>query len=171
MVTLRNKWNLSALNKENCEEHARSNLEQNSKAPRRQEDYITQISEEIEGRIRNILCQEFIRTESCILGALSRLGDFLLNPLTQGQSRTSSETSRNACGTNQWTNEDDSQSDPHHEAIISQSQTTQNSVPEDVHDTECCNSCVSLLVWMLESNFEGFGHFFCFWQVWFRKKC
>ena len=42
---------LAALKKENCEEHTRSNLAQNSNVPRSQEDYITQVSEEIEGRI------------------------------------------------------------------------------------------------------------------------
>ena len=47
MATLSNKQNFVALNKENCEEHPRSNLAQNSKVPRSQEDYITQVSEEI----------------------------------------------------------------------------------------------------------------------------
>ena len=51
METLRNKRKLAALNKENCEEHPRSNLPQNSNVPRSQEDYITQVSEEIEGRV------------------------------------------------------------------------------------------------------------------------
>ena len=47
MATLRNKKKLAALNKENCEEHPRSNLAQNWNVPRSQEDYITQVSEEI----------------------------------------------------------------------------------------------------------------------------
>ena len=50
-----NKRKLAALNKENCEEHPRSNVTENSNVPRSQEDYITQVSEEIEGRV----------TESC----------------------------------------------------------------------------------------------------------
>ena len=50
-MTTRNKRKLSALNQEKCEERPRSNLAQNSNAPRSQEDYITQVSEEIEGRI------------------------------------------------------------------------------------------------------------------------
>ena len=50
-MTTRNKRKLAALNKENCEEHPRSNLAQNSNVPRSQEDYITQVSEEIEGRV------------------------------------------------------------------------------------------------------------------------
>ena len=50
-MATRNKRKLAALNKENCEEHPRSNLAQNSNVPRSQEDYITQVSEEIEGRV------------------------------------------------------------------------------------------------------------------------
>ena len=50
-MTTRNKRKLAALNKENCEEHPRSNLTQNSSAPRLQEDYITQVPEEIEGGV------------------------------------------------------------------------------------------------------------------------
>ena len=68
-----------------------------------------------------------------IFGALSRFEDFLMNPLLQSHSGTASEQSRNAYGTNQGTNDDDSQSDPHSEASISQSQT--NSGPEDGHDS------------------------------------
>ena len=48
MVTLRNEGKLATLNKENSEEHPRSNLARNSNVPRSQEDYITQVSEEIE---------------------------------------------------------------------------------------------------------------------------
>ena len=47
--------------------------------------------------------------ETAILGALSRLDDFLMNPLVQGHSGIVPETSWNQKGTNQVTNEDDSQ--------------------------------------------------------------
>ena len=107
---------MAALNKENCEEHPRSNLASNSNVPRSQEDYITQVSEEIEGKVTKKLSQEFSRTENRILGALARLDDFLMNPLLQDHSGTTPETSRNMCSINQWTSEDDSQSNPHPEA-------------------------------------------------------
>ena len=81
MATLRNKKKLAALNKENCEEHPRSNLEQNSNIPRSQEDYITPVSEKIERRVTKKLSQEFSRTENHILGALSGLDNFLTNSL------------------------------------------------------------------------------------------
>ena len=114
----RNKRKLAALNKENCEEHPRSNMTQNSNVPRSQEDYITQVSEEIEGRVTKKLSQEFSRTQHRILGALARLDDFLMNPLLQGHSGTTPETSRNVFSINQGANEDDSQGDSYPEAGI-----------------------------------------------------
>ena len=131
-MALRNKWKLAALNKENCEEHARSNLAQNSNAPRSQENYITQVSEEIDERVTEKVSQEFSRMENCILGALARLDDFLMNPLIQGHSGTAPETSRNVFSINQGKNEDDSQGNPNPEAF--NNEMTQNSGPEDGHD-------------------------------------
>ena len=81
MATLRNEKKLAALNKENCEEHPGSNLAQSSNAPRSQEEYITQVFEEIERRVTKKLSQEFSRPYNRILGALSGLDDFLLNPI------------------------------------------------------------------------------------------
>ena len=121
MAALRNMRKLAALNQENCEEYSRNNLAQNLNVPGSQEDYITQASEDIECRVAKKLSQKFSRTKNRILGALSRLDNFLMNPLIQGHSGTAPETSRNAYGTNQGTNEDDFQSDPHPKASISQS--------------------------------------------------
>ena len=81
MAILRNKKKLAALNKYNCEEHPRNNLAQNSKVPRSQEDYITQVSEEIEERVTKKLSEEISGTENRILGALARLDGFFMNPL------------------------------------------------------------------------------------------
>ena len=133
-MTTRNKRKLAALNKEICEEHPRSNLAQNSSALRSQEDYITQVSEEIEGRVTKRLSKEFSRTENRILGALARLDDFPMNPLLPGHSGTTPEPTRNALYNNQGTNEDDSQNDPHPEAGLFHGQTTRNAGPEDGHD-------------------------------------
>ena len=132
-MTTRNKKKLAALNKENCEDHPRSNLAQNLSAPRSQEDYITQVSEEIEERVTKRLSKEFSRTENRILGALARLDDFLMNPLLPGGSGTTPEPSRNALYNSQGTNEDDSQNDPHPEAGLFFGQTARNAGPEDGH--------------------------------------
>ena len=108
MATLRKKRKLAALKKGSCEERPWRNLAQNSNVSRSKEDYITQVSEEIEGRVRKTLSQVFSRTENRILGALARLDDILMNTLIQGYSVTAPETSRNAFSVNQGTNEDDS---------------------------------------------------------------
>ena len=134
MAILRNKRILAALNKENCEEHPRNNMAQNSNVPRSQEDYVTQVSEKIEGRVTKKLSQEFSRTKDCKLGALVRLDDLLRNLLLQGHSGTAPETSGNALSTTQGTNEDNSQSDPHPEASIFRNQRTPNSDSEEGHD-------------------------------------
>ena len=126
---------MAALNKENCEEHPRSNLAQNSSAPRSQEDNITQVFEEIEGRVTKRLSKEFSRTENRILGALARLDDFLMNPILPGRSGTTPEPSRNALNTSQGTNEDDSQNNHRPEAGLFYGQVTQKTGPEDGHDT------------------------------------
>ena len=126
----RRKWK----SMEKCEELATRNSAQTSNVPRSREDYITQVSEEIEGRVTKKLSQEFSRTETRILGALVRLDDFLMNPVIQGHSGTAPDTSWIAFGTSQGTKEDDSQSDPHPEAGIFCSQTTQNSGPEVGHN-------------------------------------
>ena len=133
-MATRNKKKLAALNKENCEEHPRSNLAQNSNVPKSPEDYKTQVSEKIEGRVTKKLSQGFSKTENRILGALARLDDFLMNPLIQGHSGTAPETSRNVFSINQGTNEDDSQSDPASQAGVFNNQMTQNSGPEDGRD-------------------------------------
>ena len=79
MATPRINKKLAALNKEICEEHSWSNLAQKSKAPRSQEDYITQVFEEIQGRVTRQLCRRFNRTENRILCLQSHLDDFLPN--------------------------------------------------------------------------------------------
>ena len=133
-MTTRNKRKLAALNKEICEENPRSNMAQNSGAPRSQEDYITQVSEEIEGRVTKRLSKEFSWTENRILGALARLDDFLMNPLLPGHSGTTPEPTRNTSHNKQGTNEDGSQNDPHPEAGLFHGQTTRNVSLEEDHD-------------------------------------
>ena len=135
MATLRNEQKKCSPVQREFEEHPWSNLAQNASVPRSQGDCITQLSDEIEGRVTKKLSQEFTWTESIILGALSCLDNFLLNPLIQGYSGTAPKTSRNAYRINQGTNDDNSQSDPHPEAGIFHNETRRNSGPEDGHDT------------------------------------
>ena len=134
MATLRNKGRLAAVKRETQEERLRNGQSRNTSVPRFKEDYITQLSEEIEGRVSKKLWQEFGRTESRISGALSKLDEFLLNQQIRTHSDIVPGIFRNPNVENQGTNEDDSQSDPHPEAGILRGQTTQNSGPNDCHD-------------------------------------
>ena len=79
MATLRNKRKLAAVTRETQEEHPRNGQSRNTSVPKINEENITQVFEEVEGRITKKLSQEFSGTESHILGALSKLDDFLLN--------------------------------------------------------------------------------------------
>ena len=134
MATLRNKRKLAAVTRETQEEYSRNGQSRNTSVPRINEEYITKVSEQIEGRVTKKLSQEFSRTESRILGALSKLDEFLSNQQIQMHSKTVSGTFRNTNVENQGTNEDDSQSDPHPEAGIFCGQTTQKSGPKDCRD-------------------------------------
>ena len=80
MATLRNKRKLAAVTRETQEEHPRNGQSRNTSVPRINEEYITQVSEEIESIVTKKLSQEFSRADSRILGALSKLDEFLLNP-------------------------------------------------------------------------------------------
>ena len=135
MATLRNKRKLAAVTRETQEENPRNGQSRNTSVPRINEEYITQLSEEIEGRVTRKLSQEFNRTESRIVGALTKLDEFLSNQQIHTHFETVPGTFRNTNVENQGTNEDDSQSDPHPEAGIFRGQTTQNLGPKDCRDT------------------------------------
>ena len=72
MTTLRNKRKLAAMARE-THEYPSNSRSQNSSAPGITEEYMAQVFEEIEGRFTRKLSQNFGRTESRILGALSKL--------------------------------------------------------------------------------------------------
>ena len=92
MATLKNKRKLAAVSRETPESNTRSRG-QNVLDPELIQDYTSQVSEEIEGRVTKRLSKEFSKTESRILGALSKFDEFLLNPqvrtcsVVQGASR------------------------------------------------------------------------------------
>ena len=135
MATLRNKRKLAAVTRKIQEEHPRNGHSRITSVPRINEEYITQVSEDIEGRVTRKLSQAFSRSYSRILGALSKLDEILLNQQIRTHSETVPGTIRNTNAENQRTNEDDSQSDLHPEAGIFRVQTTQNFGPKDFRDT------------------------------------
>ena len=111
MATLRNKKKLAAVSRE-TPESTRSGRTQSILDPELTQDYISQVSEEIEGRVTKKLSKEFSRTESRILGALSKLDEFLLNPQVRTCSVAVSGTSRSSNLENQGTSEDRPSDDP-----------------------------------------------------------
>ena len=94
MATLRNKRKLAAVSRETPESTRRSRA-QNVPDPESTQDYISQVSEEIEGRVTKKLSKEFSKTEPRILGALSKLDEFPLSPQVRICSLAVPGTSRN----------------------------------------------------------------------------
>ena len=114
MATLRNKRKLAAVSRE-TPEGSRSSRGQNVLDTELTQEYISQVSEEIEGSVTKKLFKEFSKTESRILGALSKIDEFLLNPQVRTCSVAVKGTSRNANSENQEIHGDRSTDDPHPE--------------------------------------------------------
>ena len=93
MATLGKKRKLTAVSKKK-QEIIRDSQWQNTFAPGIAEEYITQVSEETESRVTKKLYQEFSRTQSRILGALSKLDEFFFNAQVKIFSGTTPGTSR-----------------------------------------------------------------------------
>ena len=85
---MRNKRKLVAVARETQKEHPRNGQSWNMSVPRINQEQITQLYEEIEGKVTKKLSQEFIRIDSRILDALSKLNEFLLNPQIRTHSGT-----------------------------------------------------------------------------------
>ena len=101
------------------QEYPRHNQSRNSSTPGITEESISQVSEEIEGRVTKKLSQIFSRTESRILCALSKLDKLFLNPQTRTLSATVPGTFRIADEENQESSGERSQNDPHPEVEFS----------------------------------------------------
>ena len=114
MATLRNKRKLAAVSRE-TPEGSRSNGGRNVLDPELTQDYISQVSEEIEGRVTKKLSKEYNKTESRVLGALSKLDEFLLNPQVRTCSVAVQGMSRNASSENREIHGDRSSNDPYPE--------------------------------------------------------
>ena len=114
MATLRNERKLAAVWREALEGSSRSRR-RNVLDPELTQDYISQVSEEIEGRVTKKLSKEFNKTESRILGALSKLDEFLLNPQVRTCSVAAHGTSRHSNLENREFHGDRSSNDPYPE--------------------------------------------------------
>ena len=135
MATLRNKRKLAAINRDKHEESCRSNHSRNTIVPGIKEEIFSQVSEEIDGRVTKNLSQGFSGKESRSLGALSKLGEFLLIPQVRVHSGSDPDTSRKSHGENQETNDHRSEIEFHHEVGTSFTKSLQNSDPEETSFT------------------------------------
>ena len=114
MATLRNQRKIAAVSRE-TPEGSRNSRAQNVLDPESTQDYISQVSEEIEGRVTKKLSKDFSKTESRILGALSKLDELLLNPQVRACSVAVLGLSRNNNSQNRETSGDRSSDDPYPE--------------------------------------------------------
>ena len=152
MATLRNKRKLAAVSRE-TPDGSRSGRGQIVLDPELTQDYISQVSEEIEGRVTKKLYKEFNKTESRILGALSKLDEFLLNPQVRTCSVAVQGTSGNANSVNWETHRDLSSNDPYPEVGYFPHRTGRLNSPETEADwhlvTENYPHSCSCLLWSL----------------------
>ena len=139
MTILRNKSKLAAVSRE-ATENTRNSQSQNTLDPGMAQEYISYVSEEIEGSVTKKLSKEFSRTESRILGALSKLDEFLLNPQVRTCSVAVPGTSRNSGSENQELTGDRSQGDLCPEAVFSTYHSSSLNDPEqeEAHQTPSC---------------------------------
>ena len=157
MATLRNKRKLAAVSRETPEGN-RGSRGRNVLDPELTQDYISQVSEEIERRVTKKLSKEFNKTESRILGALLKLDEFLLNPqartcsVLQGASRNAHSESREILG-------DRSSNDPYPEGGCFPHHSGQLNSPEADMVTEPYSNMVTenychknLLLWIQQDQ-------------------
>ena len=143
MATLRNLRKLAAVSRE-TPENTRNSQSENTLDPETAQEYISQVSEEIEGRVSKKLSKEFNRTESRILGALFKLDEWLLNPQVRTCSVAVPGTSRNSDWENGEPTGDRSLNDPCPEAVFSShhSANPNGSEQEETHHSCFAGDCV-----------------------------
>ena len=145
MATLRNKRKLAAVSRE-TPENTRNNQSQNTLDPEASQEDISQVFEEIEGRVTKKFSKEVSSTVSRILGALSKL-ELFLNPQVQTCSVAVPGTSRNSDSGSRELNRDRSPNNlcpevrncSHHSRNLKSSEVEKyphmmTGGPEDIHN-------------------------------------
>ena len=118
MATLRKKRKSAAVSRE-TPENTKNSQSQSTLDPGMAQEIISQVSEETEGRVTKKLSKDISQTESRILGALSKLDEFLLNPQVRTCSVAVPGTSTNNDSANRKPTGDRSLSDRCPEAVFS----------------------------------------------------
>ena len=133
MATLRIKRKLAAVSRE-TRESTRNRRRQSTLDPDLTQDDISQVSEEIEGRLTRKLSKEFSRAESRILGASSKLDEFLLSPQVLSCSVAVPRTSRDNNSKNRESTGDRSSDEPCPEARYFSHHSGHLNIPEAGND-------------------------------------
>ena len=118
MATLRIRRKLAAVSRE-TPKITRNGRSPSTLDPEMAQQYISLLSEEIEGRVTKKLSKEFNRTKSRFLGALSKLDELLLSPKVRTCSVAVPETSRNNNSENREPTGDRSLGDPCPKGVFS----------------------------------------------------
>ena len=141
MATLRKKRKLAAVSRE-APENMRNTQSHNTLDSGMAQEYISQVSEDIEGRVTKKLSKEFSRRESRIFQVLSKHDEFLLNPQVRTCSVAVPGTSRNNDLENREPTGDSSLGDPCPEAVFStyHSSNLNNSEQEETHHINTNNN-------------------------------
>ena len=142
MALLGNKRRLAAVSIETQEEHPRNSQSRNLSVARINEENITEVSEEIEGRVIKKLSQELSRTESRNLGNLSKLDEFLFKPQVRTLSGTVPGTSRMTYVEDQERTGARSENNAHPEveSSVYQSRSSVDRDPEEAsHSAQTCD--------------------------------
>ena len=153
MATLRNKRKLAAVSRE-TPEGSRGSRAQKVLDPESTQEYISQVSEEIEGRVTKKLSKEFSKTESRILGALSKLDELLLNPQVRTCSVAVPGSSRNNNSENREATGDRSSDDPYPEVGYFSHHSGQLNSPETENNPQNSHVCFSAVYSFLSFIFE-----------------
>ena len=110
----------------------------------------------MEGRVTKKLSQEFSKTESRILGALSKLEEFLLNPQVRTCSVAVQGTSGNANSENRETHGDRSSNDPYPEVGYFPHHSGQLNSPEaETNSHMVTETYPHSSIWSLTRDFLG----------------
>ena len=146
---MRNKRKFAEVSRE-TPENTRNTQSRSILDPKTAQEFISQVFEEIEGRVTKKLSKDFGRTESRILGALSKLDDFLLNPQVRTCSVVVPERSRNNDSEDQEPTVDRSIGDSCPEAVFStyHSSNLNDSEQEETHHSMGAKNTYRQIPWL-----------------------
>ena len=163
MATLRNKRKLAAVSRE-APENTRHIQSQSTLDPGMAQEYTSQVSEEVEGKVTKKLSEKFSQAESRILDVFSNLDVVLLDPQVRTCSVAVPGTSRNNDSENREPTADRSLGNSCPEAVFStyHSCILNDSEQEETHHISHCSIDdfieISTIFWSKQSKSSWPSH-------------